>query len=59
MATDKRKTVDEQMHGMKEAIRRQRLEEQLLRKATAKCPQSRHAALASGERCPECGFSKL
>lgn len=59
MTTGKRKTVEEQMYGMKEAIRVGDLDGKLDKKSAPKCLTDDHRALASGFRCPVCGFVKI
>lgn len=57
MSHDKRPTIEEQTAGMKQTLRKGRLECKLSPKTKPKCPP--HSKLKSGERCPACGHHKI
>lgn len=58
MSVDKRKTVEEQLSGMKQTIQYKDLKGKLVQKPKAKCAKP-HYALDCGERCQTCGFQKI
>lgn len=59
MTTDKRKTVEEQLYGVRETVNMQNLSEFLGTKQQApKCPSSAsHRHLKYGESCTSCSFT--
>lgn len=58
MGVDNRKTVEDQLSGMKQTIQYRDLKAKLSEKPKTKCEKP-HSALACGERCPTCGFQKI